>query len=110
MLASNLEVLADLTGLKDTLKESLRTHFELEDNHQINIEIDEPPADTNTIIVKFNIKNDHYKKIYGKLTGGVAQITELLNDEIQKLDPNIEITNVKGPKLTEIPSGRMIHS
>ena len=111
MSASNLIAVKD-RDWNNTFKDFLKTHFGLKDkdNNQIEIEIDEPLADTNTIIMKFNIDADLKQNISTKL-GDLVEFTTSLNDFISKeLDPNIEITNVKAPKIIPKPSGSTIYS
>ena len=111
MSASNLKNGVDLEDLKTNLKEFLEKYFDLKEReyHQVNIKINEPLADK--IIAEFNIKASHYNRLFDKLTDKI-NLTKSLNDEIKKMYPNIEITNLKGPRLIDYPvqPGKIIHS
>ena len=111
MSASNLKNGVDLEVLKNTLKEFLEKYFDLKerDYHQVDIKINEPLADK--IIAEFNIKASHLNRLYDKLMDKI-NLTKSLNEEIEKLNPKIEITNLKGPRLIDYPvqPGKIIHS
>ena len=111
MSASNLKDGVDLEDLKTTIKAFIEKYFDLKekDYHQVDVKINEPLADT--INVTFINKVDFYNQNFDKLVN-TTQLTKSLNDEIKKLDPNIEITNIKWPKVSDYPvePGRIIHS
>ena len=94
--------------MKNTFKDFIKKYFELDD--QVEIKINEPPNNTNTISVKFNVKKDHLIAIQTKLED-VKQLSASLNGLIDNtMYPNTEITDVKEPKITEITSGKKIDS
>ena len=109
MSASNLKDGVDLEELKNTMKEFFEKYFDLKekDYHQVDIKINEPLADK--IIVEFNLKVGDLNQMYDELMDN-AQLTTSLNDEIKKLDPKIEITNVSLPKVSDsVQPGRITY-